>query len=172
MQVHSPTPGPATVSYYEVPRELRHLPNLNFPGKFRFELSQAFSRVYHLLPHAIIISYLEGRPIGSYFDEEAYALSRSFYDDPHSPGSDALNTKAAILACRHLYALNQLPRPNDVTHQGKTFITEQHMIKMFLLLYNFYVRKFVDLSETKSLIYMIDLVLLKCSVLSQQIGLV
>ncbi len=110
---HRSTPGPASRTYYDVPPYPRQLPDLNYPAHFRAELSLAFSKAYHLKPHAIILSHLENRPIAYYFDAEAYALSSSYYTAPRSPGSDALNTKADIVACRRLFLQNQLPRQND-----------------------------------------------------------
>ncbi len=110
-------PGPATHTYYEVPPALRTCPELNVPAKFRAELSLAYSRTYHLLPHAIVLSYLEQKPLIEYIDRHAYAMSSAFYESPRSPASDILNTKADIVACRRLFAQSQLPqvRPKDTT---------------------------------------------------------
>ncbi len=118
-------PGPATKSYYEVPPEYQTIPELRIPGKFRAELSMAFSKAYHLLPHALILSYLEGKPVGFYFDQEAYALSGSFYDANSTPGQDACLTRSSIIANRQLFSLNQLPKevdPEENQTDGKNFI--------------------------------------------------
>ncbi len=104
-------PGPASVTYYEVPPALWSLPGLNFPGKFRAELSRAYSIAYHLKPHALILSYLEQKPIPSYIDHETYALNNSFYVHPKSPAIDMLYTRADVVACRRLFTRNQLPQP-------------------------------------------------------------
>jgi len=109
-------PGPATHTYYEVPPILRSLPGLNVPGKFRAELSMAFSKVYHLKPHALVLSYLEGRPLVDYFDEEAYALSHSYYQDPLTPSLDSLKTREAVKTCRRLFDKGQQPSLNDHTN--------------------------------------------------------
>jgi hypothetical protein len=112
-------PGPATKSYYEVPPVHQTTPELRIPGKFRSELSLAFSKAYHLLPHALILSYLEGKPVGLYFDQEAYTLSGSFYDDNCTPGHDACQTRASINASRKLFHLNQLPKEDDPERENE-----------------------------------------------------
>jgi len=104
-------PGPALHTYYEVPPALRTTPELNVPAKLRAELSLAYSRTYHLKPHAIVLSYLEQRPLIDYIDRHAYALSACFYEAPRSPASDILNTKADIVACRRLHDRQQRPEP-------------------------------------------------------------
>ncbi len=104
-------PGPASKTYYDVPPALRNLPDLNVPGKFRAELSAAYSLVYHLKPHAIILSYLEDKPLPSYIDYEGYAKSAAFYDLPKSPAIDMLYTRADVVACRRLFTKGQLPQP-------------------------------------------------------------
>jgi hypothetical protein len=123
-------PGPASHTYYEVPPVLRTSAELNVPGKLRAELSLAYSRTYHLKPHAIVLSYLERRPLLDYIDRHAYAMSACFYQAPRSPASDILNTKADVVACRRLFARCQLPesmpKGNETQHNGKKFINEQH----------------------------------------------
>ncbi len=108
-------PGPASRTYYEVPPYLRTSPELNLPGKFRAELSKAFSVAYHLKTHALILSYLEGRPLIDYVDHQSYALSQSFYQHPKSPVMDVMYTKADVVACRRLYQQNQRPLPKKET---------------------------------------------------------
>ncbi len=106
-------PGPATRTYYEVPPEYQTSPELRLPGKFRAELSLAFSKAYHLMPHALVLSYIENRPVGLYCDQEAYALSGSFYDDPLTPGYDTCQTRSSVNASRQLFIQNQLPKESD-----------------------------------------------------------
>lgn len=108
-------PGPASRTYYEVPPYLRTTPELNLPWKFRAELSMAFSTAYHLKPHALILSFLEGRPLVDYVDHHAYALSQSFYQHPRTPVIDVMYTKADVVACRRLYQRNQRPLPKKDT---------------------------------------------------------
>jgi hypothetical protein len=122
-------PGPASRTYYEVPPVLRTTAELNVPGELRAELSLAYSRTYHLKPHAIVLSYLEQRPLLDYIDRYAYALSACFYQAPRSPASDILNTKADIVACRRLFTRCQMPvfqSDSNESLDGKTFINEQH----------------------------------------------
>jgi hypothetical protein len=102
-------PGPASISYFEVPVSLRNTPGLNYPAKFRSELSLAFSRAYMLKPHAIMHSYLTQRPLCDFIDEDAYAYAHSLYSDPLTPVLDLLDTEEAVLQCRDLFRLNQLP---------------------------------------------------------------
>jgi len=109
----SVAPGPASATYYEVPPILQDRPGLNLPAKFRSELSLAFSKAYHFKPHALILSYLEGKCLSEYDDHDAYALSEAFYQYPRSPVIDALNTRADVVASRRLFNRNQLPQPND-----------------------------------------------------------
>lgn len=111
-------PGPASHTFYEVPPSLRTRLELNVPGRFRAELSLAYSRTYHLKAHAIVLSYLEQRPLFDYIDRHAYALSQAFYETPRSAASDILNTKADIAACRRLHARDQLPRDQTRAHAG------------------------------------------------------
>ncbi len=103
-------PGPASRTYYEVPPILRSLPDLNVPGKFRAELSLAFSRVYHLKPHALVLSYIEHESILAYIDHETYALSSAFYSLPMSPAIALLYAKADVVASRRLFTNNPLPQ--------------------------------------------------------------
>ncbi len=104
-------PGPASRTYYQVPVSHRHLPDLNYPASFRSELSLAFSRAYLLQPHAIVLSYLENRPLAQYVDPHAYALADLCYTRPMSPATDMLATKERVAECRRLFRQNQLPTP-------------------------------------------------------------
>jgi hypothetical protein len=104
-------PGPASRTYYDVPPALRNLPDLNLPAKFRAELSQAFSTVLHLKPHAVVLSHIEQRSLTDYLDHDNYALSQSHYSGIQSPVIDMLSTIADVTASQRLYASNQLPQP-------------------------------------------------------------
>ncbi len=99
--------GPASVMFYGVPQSYHHLPGLNLPPEFRAELSKAFSTVYHLKPHALVLSYLEQKPLYSYVDELAYALSDSYYTHPDTPRTDAIRTKKLVVGCRQLRVIVQ-----------------------------------------------------------------
>jgi len=76
----------------------------------RAELSQAFSIVFHLKPHAVVLSHIEQRPLTDYLDHEAYALSQSFYPGTRSPVVDMLHTIADVVANRRMYEQNQMPQ--------------------------------------------------------------
>ncbi len=104
-------PGPASQVYYGVPPTLRTTPELNVPPKLRAELSQAFSIVFHLKPHAVVLSHIEQRPLADYLDHETYALLQSFYSGGRSPVIDMLHTMAYVVANRWLYEQNQQPQP-------------------------------------------------------------
>lgn len=95
--------GPASVTFYHVPVSKRHLPDLNYPARFRSELSMAFSRAYLLKPHAVVLSYLENRPLASYVDRAEYDLADLYYTHPQSPATDMANTLTKVAECHRMF---------------------------------------------------------------------
>jgi hypothetical protein len=73
---------------------------MDFPTEFRAELSQAFSSLYFLGPHALIHSVIEGRPLDHYFSQAAYQEASQLYFGADTPQKD-------LDHCQHLISLSR-----------------------------------------------------------------
>ncbi len=80
-----PRAGPASRVYYP----LTDTHGSNSHPQLRLDLSNAFSRVFLLEPHAIVRSYLEKRSYWSYKSSKAVSIAEQLYiNDLDSPQLD------------------------------------------------------------------------------------
>ncbi len=116
-----PQPGPASKTFYCLPSHLAAVyPEANHPPELRSELSLAYSRVHLLKPHAIITSYLEGKPLSAYTDPEAVSAAALLYTLPTSPASDLSRSQAEVAAIWRQYYRDQGRRIRQLrSHEQK-----------------------------------------------------
>ena len=69
---------------------------MDYPADFRRELSEAFSLLYFLRPHSLILSAIEGQPLSTYVDQTAYDEACMLYVGNDSPILDHLRTSQAL----------------------------------------------------------------------------
>ena len=103
-EMSSPRPsGPASRVFYRVPRCLLGSdPDMDYPEYIRSELSTAFSLVHFLVPHAIVRSRMEGRPLREFVDCAAYRNASLLYSGTDSPIQDYIRSVRAVnLGWRH-----------------------------------------------------------------------
>jgi hypothetical protein len=107
---NSSRPGPASEVYYAVPdSDLNVHPDLDYPSKFRSELSLAFSRVYFTSPHVFIEAIKCNLPIWSdlFFDADAYQEASMLYFGRDTPYND-------LARCISIIRPHLLPRLRQI----------------------------------------------------------
>jgi hypothetical protein len=96
-----PGPGPASKTFYGLPAHLTTLyPDADHPPELRSELSLAYSRVHLLKPHAIILSYLDQKPLKSYLDHDAINNASMLYQNPNTPFTDLQRSEREVASIR------------------------------------------------------------------------
>ncbi len=96
-----PPAGPASRTYYSLPAHLIALyPGANHLPELRAELSLAYSRVHLLLPHAVVLSYLEQMPLSHYVDHDAIRSASQLYPPLQTPINDLRRSQAEVANLR------------------------------------------------------------------------
>jgi hypothetical protein len=100
-------PGPAAKTFYP---DLVTSPDIESSGNFRLAFSNAFSRTHLLVPHAIVRSYFEQKPLWDYRDPEMIMQVSNLYPPMHSPLLDLGRAKRSVCEARFLYHLTRTPQ--------------------------------------------------------------
>ncbi len=101
--------GPASRTFYpDLPPSDR---NVETSGRFRSELSSAFSHTFLLRPHAIVSSYFDERSIWDYRDQSIIDQFSRLYPSTFTPLMDLRRSTRSVYNARLVYQQTHTLRP-------------------------------------------------------------